>query len=498
MRKIILCIITAVVVTGCGGGSDSEQNISTTAPQTNTVAKVPDVYYEEIKNAIPSLSLYYDKTCGKDANSFVLPSIDANNDGLNDLFIFLWCGVPEYGKVYEGPSINTLIGLLQNNDGTFRLGNQELFGKHFVELTGVVAERADMGVGDFNGDGRRDIAFVPVLEDGRQLTYDSNGASSWDTNPAVLLSQPNGQYAVEVVGPKGMYESLAVVNGKAKDTFAAGGYLFSYENNKWNLVTLNFPADRTLHVSGNFATMNFFDGRRFGYQAGNLDANLNFTQTQYLHISDLQKVPVYNNTQMGGKPSEEYLVTIDNKDYVLPAFNTVCVIPDKNNNDYFIMAQFEAIALTERYVGQRLEWNTPGPGEVSGANGISRVFTYKVSKEKIEKINLSVFDKNFKNVHYFDCVDIDGDGNIDLSVYIWGMSQEKSFIFLNDGENFKEVSQDKLPNISKIYHGHTTLKTDLNKDKQAEVIYGPGLGYKKDYVGLYDDYQVFRSMNKLK
>jgi hypothetical protein len=70
-------------------------------------------------------------------------------------------------------------------------------------------------------------------------------------------------------------------------------------------------------------------------------------------------------------------------------------------------------------------------------------------------------------------------------------------IFLASDSGFTEVPSNKIPEISTIYHGHNVLATDLDNDGKTEIIYGPGLGYKKDYAGLYDDYQVFQPVSPL-
>jgi hypothetical protein len=494
MKK--LCVLSALSLTACGGGGGSSP--TTTASVTtppSAVAPQEVTYFSEIKNAIPSLSLYYNKTCNTEANSFMIPTVDANKDGRKDLFIVLWCPAPF--STFDGPVKNTVIGLLQNNDGTFRLGNQEIFGREFVEITGSMGEGGDVGIGDFNGDGKEDIAFTPSLEDGRQFVIYPTGGHNWQTTMTVFLSKADGSYSIDKVGNVATYESIAIIKGKDRDMFHSGGRIWSYENNTWNSVTISYKIDRTAVFFDNKVAVSINDGKVIGWQVGSVQNNYTtFTRNEYLHLSDLQTVKVYNDTIKGD--TSESLATIDGIDYLMPAFNSICVIPGTTSSEFTIMAEFQGIKIPEKYTGQKLEWTVPGKnGNVTWDNNVTRVLAYKVSDGKISKLNVPEFNKDITLTHYFKCVDMNADKRTDLVVYRWGHKQEKSVIFLSTQNGFTEVPSSKIPNISTIYHGHSVLASDLDNDGKTEIIYGPGTGYKKDYAGLYDDYQVFRAVNPL-
>jgi hypothetical protein len=496
MKK--LCFLSALTLTACGGGDSGTESKSTvaSAPPPTPVVSQEVVYYKELKNAIPSLSLYYNKTCNNKANSFMLPTIDANKDGREDLFIVLWCEAPQFGGEFTGPVTNTVISLLQNNDGSFRLGNQEVFGKDYVEITGVMGEGADVGIGDFNGDGKEDIAFSPVLEDGRKLIIYADGSTNWDSNPVVFLSQANGPYNVQILGTKGMYESLAIVKGTDRDKFITGGKVWSYENNQWSGTPLKYKADRTSIYFDNYMTMSVWDGKSIGWQIGTIDSNQNYTQTQYLHLSDLRTVMVYND-QLKGDTSEN-LATIDSVDYIKASFNSVCTIPGNSPSDFTIIAEFQGLKLQEKYTGQKLEWTVPGKnGNIDWSNYITHVIAYKVSNGKLSKVDVPAFSKDITNGHYVTCLDMNADNKKDVVVYRWGHKQEKSVIFLANNNGFVEVPENKIPEISTVYHGHNVLASDLDNDGKTEILYGPGLGYKPEYKGLYDDYQIYKPVSLL-
>jgi len=493
MKK--LCVLSALSLTACGGGGGSSPT-NTTSATTPPSAVSPQevVYYKEAKNLIPSLSLYYNKTCNREANSFMIPAIDANKDGRKDLFIVLWCGAPT--SDYNGPVKNTVISLIQNNDGSFRLGNQELFGREFIEITGSMGEGADVGVGDFNGDGKEDIAFTPSLEDGRKFVVYPTGGHNWETNMTILMSKPDGGYRVDVVGDNATYESIAIIKGKDRDTFHSGGRIWSYENERWTSKTLTYQVDRTAVFFDNYLTMNVYDGKTIGWQIGTLDNNYNYSRTEYLPLSDLKPVKVYNDTIKGD--TTESLATIDGVDYLMPGFNSICTLPGSNSGEFTIMAEFQAIKLNEKYTGQKLEWTTPGKnGNVTWDNYITRIIAYKVNNGKVTKLNIPELNKDITNTHYFNCTDMNADNRKDLMVYRWGHKQEKPVVFLSTATGYLEVPASRVPEITTLYAGHNVLATDLDNDGKTEILYGPGLGYKKDYAGLYDDYQVYKPVSNL-
>jgi FG-GAP-like repeat len=505
MKK--LCLISALALTGCGGGGGGQQpstGVSTT-PTTPTSVSQEIVYYREVKNAIPSLSVYYERTCGPKANSFLVPALDLNKDNRKDLLIVLWCETATWGSVSNDPVKNTLISLIQNNDGTYRLGNQELFGKSFVELSGLIAEGVDVAMGDFNGDKTTDVVFSTTLEDGR-FSLSNNGVHSWDSYPDVMMSQPDNTYKIERVGNRATHNEVILIKGNDRDSFTSNGYVFNYQNQNWSKALINYPWEynipqgKPIDKSGVFldsktVTQAIRDKNSFGWQLGSI-TNGSFNIIDSLILSQVKEVMVYGSTTAGDQV--EFLSTIDGVEYIGSAYNSACVISE--GSDTYIAAEFQAIKLQEKYTGQRLQWsNSPNQtGNVSFDNFITQVHIYKISNGKITKVDVPLLKNDIKTSHYINCVDVNGDNKKDVVVYRWGHKQEKSVIYLNNNNvSFTEVSGSKLPEILNVYNGHHVMFSDLNNDNRTEIIYGPGLGYPNGYTGNYTDYQVFQSVNPL-
>lgn len=512
MKK--LCVISVLALAGCGGGGDSQQP-TTTAPSTPVTANsAPQevVYFREVKNAIPSLSIYYDRTCGVKANSFLVPAIDLNKDNRKDLLIVLWCEVPTWGMVLEGPTKNTLVSLLQNSDGTFRLGNQELFGKSFVDLSGAVAEGVDVTVGDFNGDKYPDLVFATTWEDGR-FGSNSNGQHSWNSYIDVMFSQPDNSYKIERIDNRAMHNEVILIKGTDKDTFSSNGYIFNYQNQTWSKSFIYFTPNADTQIlaktakflDSNIVSQALESKKNFGWELGSLNlvqcCGISGQHNRYevkdqLIVSPKTPVMVYGSATFGDQ--QESLATIDGVEYLMPSYNSSCIFTE--GGDTYVAAEFFALRLKEKYTGQRLSWQTSAnpSGNVSFENAVTRIHLYKISNGKITRVNSPALDKDIKTTHYLNCMDVNGDNKSDVVVYRWGHQQEKSVIFLNNGNgNFTEVPSSKIPDILKVYTGHHAMFSDLNNDNRTEIIYGPGLGYPSGYSGNYTDYQVFQGVSPL-
>jgi hypothetical protein len=511
MKK--LCVISVLALSGCGGGGGSQPSTpaASSPPVTTTSTPQEVVYFREVKNAIPSLSPYYDRTCGHKTNSFLVPAVDLNKDNRKDLLIVLWCEAPTWGMTMEGPTKNTLVSLIQNSDGTFRLGNQEIFGKSFVDLSGLIAEGVDVAIGDYNGDKNPDILFVTTWEDGRFGSV-SNGQHSWNSWPDVLLSQPDNSYKVERIDNRAMYNEAILIKGKDRDLFSSNGYIFSYQNQVWSKTYINFPPNTetqglskaSIFLDSNTVTMGLESKLNFGWQLGSINItnccglgdHTRYTLNDSLILSPKKQVMVYGNATSGD--SLESLATIDDVEYLMPSYNSACVYTE--GQDTYVAAEFFALKLLDKYTGQRLSWYSSSntSGNVDFRNSVTRVHLYKITNGKISRVKPAALNKDITTTHYLNCVDVNNDNKMDIVAYRWGHQQEKSVIFLNNGNgNFTEVPSSKIPDILKVYHGHHAMFSDLNNDNRTEIIYGPGLGYPTGYAGNYTDYQVFQSVNPL-
>ena len=136
---------------------------------------------------------------------FVIP-VNINNDEWQDFIVHQWCDIDRdmSGEVIQGPTPDVLSVQLSNGDGTYRDGNQEVFGELAPSLGGA-SRKYDTG--DLNGDGRVDFAFAMNWEDGRS-------GSPWEysrASPAVILSKNEAEYEVVKIGTPDWGHAVAIV-----------------------------------------------------------------------------------------------------------------------------------------------------------------------------------------------------------------------------------------------------------------------------------------------
>jgi hypothetical protein len=139
---------------------------------------------------------------------------------------------------------------LSNGDGTYRDGNQEVFGEDILSLGGA-SRKYDRG--DLNGDGRDDFAFAMNWEDGR------NG-DPWEyhrASPAIILSKGETEYEVIKVGTPDWGHAVTIVehdNGNVDALFAGftgiGLQAYRYSSEGWLDVKDEYPPENIMSDDG--------------------------------------------------------------------------------------------------------------------------------------------------------------------------------------------------------------------------------------------------------
>jgi len=131
--------------------------------------------------------------------------ININNDVWQDFFVLYSERVWPQGSEFTGPPPEGIVAYVSNGDGTYRIGNQEVFGTNFPQLGGITGHYAK---GDMNNDGRDDFAFGMNWEDGR---FNENWSVCY-TEDTILLSEPGGQYSIHRVGYPAWTFAASVIN----------------------------------------------------------------------------------------------------------------------------------------------------------------------------------------------------------------------------------------------------------------------------------------------
>lgn len=183
---------------------------------------------------------------------FAIP-VNINNDGWEDFIVHQWCDLyrDDFGATVDAPTPDLIVTHLSNGDGTYRNGNQEVFGESLPNLGGA-SRKYDRG--DINGDGRDDFAFAMNWEDGR-------AGDPWDfsrASPAVILSKNGTEYEIVKIGTPDWGHAAAIVSdegGRGDAAFAGftgiGLQAFRYNADDWQDVKDEYPAEALRDASGN-------------------------------------------------------------------------------------------------------------------------------------------------------------------------------------------------------------------------------------------------------
>jgi len=179
------------------------------------------------------------------ATLITLSVIDINLDGMNDIVAHYWGDQPDPDSlpdIYTGPVKNNLVIYLQDEGRKFHVGTKEVLGSDYIDLEGASRKRV---IGDFNLDGYPDIAYAMNKEDGRKLARPSAEGEPWAAKAAILISNGDGSYRVDLLSPENFYHSVdtritsegyidIVFNSPNFDNSPAVAY--RYINNKAELV----------------------------------------------------------------------------------------------------------------------------------------------------------------------------------------------------------------------------------------------------------------------
>ena len=459
MRKLTLII--SLFITACGGGGGS-------TPSSPTVAT----------EIFPDMRPIYSQMCGNSTLIQAVVPVDLNNDGKTDLLLDAWCDLTglnlasfPVGSTYNGPIKNTAIALLQQNDGTFIIGNKQIFGYDTLAFEGSWSNPI---IGDFNNDGKPDIAVSNSMEDGRTPVTYSNGTSNMDAHVQVLLSSPT-TYQLYSIGTAGASINLSVVkDSQNRDMLLFGDVAWVY-NNGWNSITYNTPTvSLTQFISNNinFMAGEILDNSTLGIslyqQINNLWSQIDaytFANTQYVTVYDPKYGANYNTQQL--------LTTINGVDWLIPSIEDGCMIRKGATNTFAVM--FQGLKMNTRYVGQQLNFSDSNLGTY-----ISMVLLVDIMNGRITNVSAT----NMQAIGYFSiqCIDMNNDSSTDIVINRWldgGTLQPD--VYMNKSTTFSQTQV--LTSNTNNYKGTTTVVTDLYKTNNPVVIYYPLLGLNPNYTG---------------
>lgn len=443
---------------------------------TNTTSGSPLSLFSPIPILLPDLRMKFDLLCGDQVNiqSAVAANLTRHTNGKKDLLFTLWCG-SQLGASTTSPTVNGLIALIQQDDGSFIDGTKQLFGIDFVDVGGGVANSPV--VFDFNNDGYDDVVYAVTGEDGRTLPqgYTGNNRKNF-----FITSRGNGSYSVANYGLAGYnYAAQLVTNSNGeKDVLTSSiGYggsnqAFRYTPSGWTSI---LDYDGLPSNTGSFYSSNnsVIDSVISQSNAGGVNLYKKQNNNSWLSVSS------WGFTSIGSAPFKSWngdvgaltIVRYNGLDYGFVSFSDNCQIKMKPSNQIISLFAVPAQEVVGGYSGQMLvestnqfAWHLMLVGLTENQGKLTNIPI---------TINNEITDQKF---FAMKCIDINSDGNIDIVIYNWG-SNAKPLIYVNNEDgSYSAVNQNLLPDSSLSYKDTMSLYEDIDGDGVKDLIYYPLTG----------------------
>ena len=255
LKQILQSLCITSVLAGCGGGGSSAETVSTPPAQTQPPASStqpvvatypysmpgsdtikfnsePDV---TVRNAVAELNLEH---CTLSFIQHVIV-LDLNNDLAEDMLIFVLCGSPDVefpdpSTEHSQPLRNTVMAVLSQPNGTYKVDNQAIFGKDDVQLGSELGGVAGFFTPLENPNGGLPIISYIISRDDFQRKYSSDFSNvvSWQ---GVLSPTWEGTYEIVELGEKPIW--------------AQGVVGIPNEEYSWDLLYGHWNADWRNHTA---------------------------------------------------------------------------------------------------------------------------------------------------------------------------------------------------------------------------------------------------------
>ena len=472
MKKLLLLL--SVAIAGCGGGGGSTTIETIPTPQLNTVSTVATLpLFENTPVLLPNLRAKYDSLCGSVVAVQNAIPIDLNNDGKKDLVFNLWCR--HAGELYYGPTVNSLVALIQLPDGSFVDKTKEIFGSDMVDIGGVGTNYI---ISDFNSDGYNDIVITVNREDGR--ANEGGESKNMMSQTVAFMSDGNGHYSQTRFGlPKwgGEVKLVKDSNGKDMALIIPAGYsnaeLWSFNGNWTQVTNYNWMQPNSVNLGS--AIVNKYDnGTKL--EIWNI---INGVWKRLLEYSYLKPTPITITPRVGA-PYTANIFTVDNNEYIdMGGLYEGCSLKRSKNGPTEAIYIFLGRLIPGRYTGQPVTtgYSTDYNSGFPTAKLIS--FGSMEQSNSINSVTL-VTDNLDGNFYHIECGDFNGDGLDDILIRNTGFYP---LIYINDGNgNFKKLNSKFLPNKK---YGMSEIYVDIDGDGIKDLLYFPITEYNPNQIDNY-------------
>ena len=457
--------------------------------------------------SIPDPVEYYSHACEAPSIQFVIP-VEINDDNTNDFIIHYWCDAPwdDFGETFTTPTPDALVVQLSQPDGTYRVGNEEIFGNSFYGLGGASRKYVR---GDINGDGKDDFAFAMNWEDGRSGADPTTNA----TEPSILMSTPSGGYEVVRVGEPDWGHAVGIVNnvdGTVEVFFAGfthGFQAFRYENGQFIDVTNTYPQNAREWATGvqvinkngvteyivasdsvNSSTAEGYSVSKVGLSLYKRSENSWIKLDEFMFDADFNVDFISWSHDLGTTS----VYTINGEQYAQAAFDSFQIMEGglSGSDDDLIVGKIAASIDRYRDYVEGAE----DPYKENEAAPVNIYQFFEFSDAGVTLVESPIINEEANTTYnFFDAKDINGDGYLDLATYAFSLPYlnnrveegGKPIIYLNDGfGKLINTNIDHLPGKDGYNLYLQSLVNDVNNDGIVDyLIFGTT---SKDDGGIID------------
>jgi hypothetical protein len=404
---------------------------------------------------------------------------DLNVDGKLDIVSVYSCSYSSPGQSYNGPVPNTLIVFLSQSNGTYQIGNKQLFGSDLVDIGGF---SNGFTVGDFNRDGKPDIGIGVSKEDSRA---NNSTFTAWNAPQVVLLSKSDGTYSVERFSVEAASGKVQAVDNET------GGVDFVYPAVAQEPATAyRWNSGSWTKISGYPRTnvgMTFFGRSSAGNESKKVltlsttpedgPASLQIQEKingawsiTAKYVVPSKQVPIIS---WNGAQTQSSLATINNIRMTYATFEDSCIFKiSPSSNDEIILARITGFPIPK-------DWDGVSPIDERTLASIAMLIPFSVGSTltpMTDLFDVPVSDRLFTE---FRCVDLNGDSYMDVVLNAQGANfrgTKGGPVFFLNNKAGKLVKTDILdlpaiPQSSTEWPDSSSQVYDIDGDGFADLLY---------------------------
>jgi hypothetical protein len=456
-----------------GGGAGGVISNGTDAGTQTTSPEASQALFAVIPVHLPNPNDYY--TCN-DVFQNMMNSIDVNGDGKLDLVFHYWCNQWNKPATFNDPTPNSLVVYVSQPDGSYKIANEEVFGRRIVELSGASRKSR---VADFNNDGYMDIFYAMNHEDGRAISDDRTNQYA---RAAFLMSTRKGKYRVDLVEPANWFHGIDVAKNNAGgyDAVANGfGYgndesiAFRNVNNQWQTVSGYPRTSLTMSFNNDVqveATQLVTGGLQSAASLQLMKKTNNIWVQSSSIVFDSKIIPF---TTWQGSNIEATAISLNGNDIVSAGYDETCMARLTPKGNMTVIARMNGYIITGGY-NQNMGRIKEGDLNSSAYHSLH---TYEIVGDKfIRKMDLISGEDTSLTFNQYECRDINGDGYVDIVGYpdTVGYPDPKKgrpVIYINNGQGkLVAFSSGDFPVAPDCYGYTRTRMADLNQDGIEDLI----------------------------